>query len=60
MTSESKKEIIQEFTEKYGTDGFGSITVDPYGKKEWIFHFYTWDGYVFDIVEKRIEKRRAQ
>jgi len=55
MEEKTEEEIIEEFTTRYGCDGFSEITAEKTIFKEWFLKFHTWDGRVFKMIVRDIE-----
>ena len=51
--------IIEEFTKRYGCDGFSEITAEKCGEGEWLLKFHAWDGHIFKMLARdiRMSKR---
>ena len=53
-------EIIHLLTTTYSCDGFEQIDAERIGRRKWLLKFYTWGGYVIEIITKDIKMRKAQ
>ena len=59
MEEKTEEEIIEEFTEKYGCDGFSEITAEKCGEGEWLLEFHAWNGHVFKMIARDIEVEKV-